>query len=102
MPFDYEKIGNRGYAFINFVNPLYILLFYEKFIGKKWMHFESSKICILNMAFFKGVNEIQNHAKNFKGLKKVYYNKINENIIIPIKYFSKIKRRFLNMKCGNW
>ena len=67
MPYDYEKNGNKGYAFINFVNPLHILLFYEKFNGKKWMHFESSKICELNMAHFQGVNEIQKHAKNFKG-----------------------------------
>ena len=101
MPFDYEKNGNKGYAFINFVNPLHILLFYEKFNGKKWMHFESSKICELNMAHFQGVSEIQKHAKNFKGLKKVNYNKINENIIIPIKYFSKIKSRFPNMKYEN-
>ena len=101
MPYDYEKNGNKGYAFINFVNPLHILLFYEKFNGKKWMHFESSKICELNMAHFQGVNEIQKHAKNFKGLKKVSYNNINENIIIPIKYFSKIKSRFPNMKYEN-
>ena len=34
MPYDYEKNGNKGYAFINFVNPLHILYFYEKFNGK--------------------------------------------------------------------
>ena len=50
-----------------------MLLFYEKFYRKKRMYFESSKIYELNMADFKGVNEIQKHAKNFKGLKKVYY-----------------------------
>ena len=98
MPYDYEKNGNKGYAFINFVNPLHILLFHERFNGKKWVHFESPKICELNMAHFQGVNEIQKHAKNFKGLKKVSYNNINENIIIPIKYFSKIKSRFPKMK----
>ena len=86
MPYDYEKNGNKGYAFINFVNPLHILLFYEKFNGKKWMHFESNKICELNMAHFQGVNEIQN---------------TNENIIIPSKYLSKIKNRFPNMKYEN-
>ena len=101
MPYDYEKNGNKGYAFINFVNPLHILLFHERFNGKKWVHFESPKICELNMAHFQGVNEIQKHAKNFKGLKKVSYNNINENIIIPIKYFSKIKSRFPKMKYEN-
>ena len=101
MPYDYEKNGNKGYAFINFVNPLHILLFHERFNGKKWVHFESPKICELNMAHFQGVNEIQKHAKNFKGLKKVSYNNINENIVIPIKYFSKIKSRFPKMKYEN-
>ena len=101
MPYDYEKNGNKGYAFINFVNPLHILLFYEKFNGKKWMHFESSKICELNMAHFQGVNEIQKHAKNFKGLKKNCSGNNNENIIIPSKYLTKFKSRFPNMKYEN-
>ena len=101
MPYDYEKNGNKGYAFINFVNPLHILLFYERFNGSKWQHFESPKICELNMAHFQGVNEIQKHAKNFKGLKKPSHNSINENIIIPSKYLSKFKIRFPNMKYEN-
>ena len=108
MPFDYEKNGNKGYAFINFVNPLHILYFHEKFYGKKWQLFESSKICELNSANFQGINEIQKHSKNYKGLKKpVFYseqsNKINncannENMIIPSKYLGKLKIRFPNMK----
>ena len=83
MPYDYEKNG------------------YEKFNGKKWMHFESNKICELNMAHFQGVNEIQKHAKNYKGLKKNCISNTNENIIIPSKYLSKIKNRFPNMKYEN-
>ena len=98
MPYDYEKNGNKGYAFINFVNPLHILLFYEKFNGKKWIHFESSKICELNMAHFQGFNEIQKHAKNFKELKKTNFSKNNDNMVIPSKYLSKLKKRFPKMK----
>ena len=97
MPYDHEKKGNKGYAFINFVNPLHILLFYEKFNGEKWVHFESSKICELNMAHFQGINEIQKHAKNFKELKKSCF-KFNEKIVIPSKYLNKIKKRFPKMK----
>ena len=65
MPFDYEKNGNKGYAFINFVNPLHILLFYEKFNGKKWMHFESNKICELNKSGGNFSINILNEEKNF-------------------------------------
>ena len=99
MPYDYEKNGNKGYAFINFVNPLHILYFYEKFNGKKWVHFESSKICELNCAHFQGINEIQKHAKNFKDLKKSCFNPSKEdNMIIPSKYLLKLKKRFPKMK----
>ena len=100
MPYDYEKNGNKGYAFINFVNPLHILYFYEKFNGKKWIHFESSKICELNCAHFQGINEIQKHAKNYKGQKKPNYYSINENenMIIPLKYLNKLQKRFPKMK----
>ena len=99
MPYDYEKNGNKGYAFINFVNPLHILYFYEKFNGKKWVHFESSKICELNCAHFQGINEIQKHAKNFKDLKKSsYYTDKEESMIIPSKYLFKLKKRFPNMQ----
>ena len=31
MPYDYEKGGNEGCAFINFIHPLHILMFFEKF-----------------------------------------------------------------------
>ena len=104
MPYDYEKNGNKGYAFINFVNPLHILYFYEKFNGKKWVHFESAKICELNCAHFQGINEIQKHAKNYKGQKKPNYYSINENenMIIPLKYLPKLLKRFPKMKyCEN-
>ena len=102
MPYDYEKNGNKGYAFINFVNPLHILYFYETFNGRKWDQFESNKICELNSAHFQGINEIQKHAKNYKGQKKPNYyndkNEVNENMIIPNKYLAKLKKRFPKMK----
>ena len=105
MPYDYEKKGNKGYAFINFTNPLHILYFHEKFYGKKWPLFESPKICELNSANFQGISEIQKHSKNYKGLRKpLFYdeqnnNNANENIVIPSKYLKKLKLRFPKMKC---
>ena len=99
MPYDYEKNGNKGYAFINFTNPLHILYFYEKFNGKKWVHFESSKICELNCAHFQGINEIQKHAKNFKDWNKTNFcSEKEENFIIPLKYLFKLKKRFPKMQ----
>ena len=90
MPFDYENGGNKGYAFLNLVNPYHVLLFYEIFQGKCWSFFESKKICELNFANFQGINEIQKHAKNYKGTKKpTFYintNINNTNIEVPKKY----------------
>ena len=100
-----KKKGNKGYAFINFVNPLHILYFHEKFYGKKWKLFESSKICELNSANFQGIYEIQKHSKNYKGYKKpLFYSEQNNNknnnesMIIPSKYLLKLKVRFPYMK----
>lgn len=37
---------NLGYAFINFVEPLYILYFYHNFKGRKWRKYKSHKVNI--------------------------------------------------------
>ena len=101
MPYDFENIGNRGYAFINFINPLHILLFYEKFQGKSWNKFESKKICELNFANFQGIEEIKKHAKNYKGIKKpsFFINTLNSNINIeiPMKFLLILQKRFPKM-----
>ena len=100
MPFDFTKNGNRGYAFINFIDPLHILYFYEKFNGRTWQFFDSAKICELNSAYFQGINEIQKHAKNYKGPKIPTFFLCNEkcSFIIPNKYLQILKERFPKME----
>ena len=100
LPYDFEKGGNKGYAFINFIHPYHILLFHEKLQNKSWIRFESKKICELNSANFQGINEIQKHAKNYKGLKKpIFFSGLDstKNIEVPLKYLDTIKNRFPNM-----
>ena len=104
MPYDYSKNGNKGYAFLNFVNPLHILLFYEWFHGKSWLFFESKKICDLYYANYQGIEEIKNHAKNYKGNKKPLFfidtdeENINNIIEIPIKYLNLLLKANPKMK----
>jgi len=102
MPFDYENGGNKGYAFLNLVNPYHVLLFYEVFHGKCWSFFESKKICELNFANFQGINEIKKHAKNYKGTKKpTFYintNISNSCIEVPKKYLYLILEKNPNLK----
>ena len=101
MPYDFEKGGNKGYAFINFTHPLHILLFYTFFEGKCWTHFESKKICELNFANFQGINEIKKHARNYKGLKRPTFFIITDEMKnffeIPKKYLKIILERYPNM-----
>ena len=112
MPYDYTKNGNKGYAFLNFVNPYHILLFYEWFHGKSWLYFESKKICDLYYANYQGIEEIKNHAKNYKGSKKPLFfidtdeENINNIIEIPIKYLNLFlkanpKMKFQEIKLKN-
>ena len=98
LPYDYEKYINKSYAFINFVNPLHNLYFYEKFNGKRW--FFDSNICEINYAHLQGMKEIQNYTKNFRDFKKINYCKDKEDnsMIIPSKYLLKLKERFPKMQ----
>ena len=100
VPHDYEKGGNKGYGFINFVHPFHILLFCSKFQNKTWTYFESKKICELNFANFQGIYEIQKHAKNYKGVKKpIFFEGLDnlKNIEVPLKYLTKIKKKYPNL-----
>ena len=99
MPFDIEKGGNRGYAFINFIHPLHILLFHNIYNGKTWEHFESKKMIEFNFANFQGRNEIIKHAKNYKG-KKPFFFAVNKNdfVEVPKKFRYKVQKNYHELK----
>ena len=90
-PFDFKederKETTRGYAFINFIHPFHILLFYNKFEGKPWNLFESKKICELRYARFQGIGEIKKNSDRYQGKSKPVFItnvfNIRENIEIP-------------------
>jgi hypothetical protein len=44
LPLDYKNNCNLGFAFINFIDPMYIVLFYDLYRGKKWKKFNSEKV----------------------------------------------------------
>lgn len=44
---DQKNNCNVGYAFINFVSPLYIVDLHKRFFGQRWRYFNSNKICDL-------------------------------------------------------
>jgi hypothetical protein len=84
LPIDYINKCNLGFAFINFVEPLHIILFYEIYRGKKWKKFNSDKICELLYAKIQGRNELISHFEKGKVLSFDSENK--RPLILPVPY----------------
>lgn len=61
LPIDFKNKCNVGYAFINFVEPIFILKFYEEFNGKRWECFNSEKICEITFGRIQGKNNLSDH-----------------------------------------
>ncbi len=78
---------NLGYAFINFLDPLHIILFYECFYGKKWQKYKSDKRIDLNYADKQGKKDVNNRDENTffaKDNNKIIQKNFNPKIEIPI------------------
>ena len=80
LPQDKIKDSNLGFGFINFLNPLSLILFYDEFMGKKWNYFNSPKRCFLAYSNFQGKNELINYVLKKLGIKN--FNNINNNKIL--------------------
>lgn len=44
LPIDYTNSCNLGFAFINFVDPMHVILFHDLYRAKKWKRFNSDKV----------------------------------------------------------
>ena len=82
LPIDYINKCNLGFAFINFVEPLHIILFYELYRGKKWKKFNSDKICELSYAKFQGRKELISHFEKGKILS--FESEDKRPLILPV------------------
>ena len=81
LPIDYVNKCNLGFAFINFVEPFHIILFYELYRGKKWKKFKSDKICELLYAKYQNKKELLNHFE--KGKVLLYDSAEKRPLILP-------------------
>ena len=102
LPQDYINNSNLGFGFINFVNHMHLILFYDEFVGKKWNCFNSKKRCQLAYSKYQGRNElmkyihtklgISNLDNNNENIKKSFFINNNKNvgafIEIPMKYYA--------------
>ena len=102
LPQDYINNSNLGFGFINFLEHMYLIMFYEEFVGKKWNCFNSNKRCQLAYSKYQGKNElikyihkklgISSHYNNNENLKKSFFINSDDKyprplIEIPIKYY---------------
>ena len=94
LPQDKVNDCNLGYGFINFINPLHLILFYEEFMGKKWYFFNSQKRCFLAYSNYQGKNELINYMFKRLGIKSFNNNNIVNEKIKKSFYINNIK----NMK----
>ena len=94
LPMNYSNTRNLGYAFINFIHPICIIDFFNKFKGIKFKN--NNKECQITFAKYQGKKEITSHLFNSSGEgKKPFLFNINKNkvkIRISKKYFHDIQK----------
>ena len=115
LPQDYINNSNLGFGFINFVNHMHLILFYDEFVGKKWNCFNSKKRCQLAYSKYQGKNElmkyihtklgISNLDNNNENIKKSFFINHNKNIRapieMPIKYYANFISFYPFSSCHN-
>ena len=102
LPIDYERKLNLGYAFINFVDPLHIILFYETYHNKMWKLYKSGKKMDMTYADKQGKKDI-----NCKDEQTYYaqcdnrfnFKSLNPKIQIPIGYLDYFRKIYPKSVC---
>ena len=87
LPIDFENNCNSGYAFINFIDPLHIVYFYDIFKSRKWLRYNPYKECYLTFAKYQGRQELTSNIEKNLGKNE---DKKRKSIIFEIKNSSKI------------
>ena len=102
LPIDYERKLNLGYAFINFVDPLHIILFYETYHNKRWSLYKSDKKMDMAYADKQGKKDI-----NCKDEQTYYaqhdnrfnFKSLNPKVQIPIRYLDYFRKIYPKSVC---
>jgi len=64
LPIDFKNQCNMGYAFLNFIHPIYIVEFFRRYDSKKWECFNSDKICKIAYGRMQGKKDLENNFSN--------------------------------------
>ena len=70
LPIDFKNKCNRGYAFVNFLSPMFIPEFVLKYNSKKWSSFNSDKLCSITYARIQGRGAMVKRFENSSLMEK--------------------------------
>ena len=116
LPKDYTNNYNLGFGFINFIEPMHLVSFCDKYEGKKWNCFNSNKRCNLAYSKYQGKSDlikyiykkvcISEHGDNKENLKKSFYINDDEKlpkpeIEIPVKFYNIFRTYYPYSLCHN-
>ena len=115
LPKDNIKNSNLGFGFINFIDYMHLLYFYDLFEGKKWNCFNSNKKCQLAYSKYQGKDKLIEYIHKKLGISTPFNSKdnlknsffINDDdekhpkplIEIPLKFFNSFKSYFPYSLC---
>ena len=71
LPLDLNNGCNIGYAFINFVDPIYIVPFYEDLNNQSWETFNSEKICQITYGRIQGKRNLVENVNKQPETRKI-------------------------------
>lgn len=94
LPIDSDKNTNLGFGFINFVDHIHLIYFYDEFNLKTWNLFHSHKQCQLAYAKIQGKDALKKYIQkrlgnsNGNNTKSFYFfENISSELEIPMKYY---------------
>eukprot|EP00347_Sterkiella_histriomuscorum_P003545 403363882 len=103
LPIDFKNKCNVGYAFINFVDSIFILKFFEELNGKRWECFNSEKVCEITYGRIQGKHQLIEHFDTsnlwFSSDRKV--KPLILNVVQPNASFVKDYRKNLMVQFGS-
>ena len=102
LPISFKNEKNLGYAFINFISPLYVLDFYFKSTELKWRKYHTNKNCVIRYAKVQGKTNLINHFKQSPGEEKKPVIIDNSKNKIDSNYKIALKKYYYEDICGNW
>ena len=71
LPLDLNNGCNIGYAFINFVDPVYVVPFFEDMDNQSWDCFNSEKICQITFGRIQGKRHLMENVNKQSEQRKV-------------------------------